>query len=178
MRRRSRRSSRSRTRRRSAEYTSWSLTTGHDYVGQTVNIVSRYSAHKRCHGDVAAFSFAPCEPALLDYYERAVIRNEQRTHPLRNLMLTDWPGTHHGIHCRRHNQISPPRQAPPGVSGQPRIHRYSDTPDRAGSTGSCFAVNRPGGRNPGRRWLSRYPIVPFRCCGLSVARRPSCRPPS
>ena len=65
---------------------------GARYVGKTVNIVSRYSAHKRRHGDVAAFSFAPCEAALLDYYERAVIRNEQRTHPLRNLMLTDWPG--------------------------------------------------------------------------------------
>ena len=24
--------------------------------------------------------------------------------------------------------IGPPRQAKPGVSGQPRIHRYSDTP--------------------------------------------------
>jgi hypothetical protein len=65
---------------------------GDRYVGQTVNIVSRYATHKRRHGDVTAFSFAPCETALLDYYERAVIRREQRTHDLRNLMLTDWPG--------------------------------------------------------------------------------------
>jgi hypothetical protein len=65
---------------------------GDRYVGKTVNIVSRYATHKRQHGDVAAFSFAPCEAALLDYYERAVIRHEQRSHNLRNLMLTDWPG--------------------------------------------------------------------------------------
>lgn len=65
---------------------------GDRYVGKTVNIISRYATHKRHHGDVAAFSFAPCEAALLDYYERAVIRCEQRTHSLRNLMLTDWPG--------------------------------------------------------------------------------------
>ncbi len=62
------------------------------YVGKTIDIVSRYATHKRQHGDVIAFSFAPCKAALLDYYERAVIRHEQRAHSLRNLMLTDWPG--------------------------------------------------------------------------------------
>lgn len=67
------------------------------YVGQTVNIVSRYATHKRNHGDVTAFSFAPCDSGLLDYYERAVIRHEQRSHNLRNLTLTDWPGGRDGL---------------------------------------------------------------------------------
>lgn len=50
---------------------------GARYVGQTVNIVNRYSQHRRKHGDIIAFSFAPCSQESLDDYERIVIKNEE-----------------------------------------------------------------------------------------------------
>ncbi|GAA5230033.1 GIY-YIG nuclease family protein [Arthrobacter cryoconiti] len=62
------------------------------YVGQTVNIIRRYADHRRTHGDILAFGFAPCERELLDAYERAAIVHEQRGYSLRNKMLTDQPG--------------------------------------------------------------------------------------
>jgi hypothetical protein len=43
---------------------------------------------------------------------------------LRQLLLIHF--TCHWIHGSAHDRSS--RQAPPGVSGQPRTHRYSDTP--------------------------------------------------
>lgn len=65
---------------------------GARYVGQTVNIIQRYAKHRRTHGDIVAFGFAPCRRELLDAYERAAIVHEQRGHSLRNKMLTDQPG--------------------------------------------------------------------------------------
>ncbi|WP_449373042.1 GIY-YIG nuclease family protein [Arthrobacter psychrolactophilus] len=65
---------------------------GARYVGQTVNIVHRYADHRRSHGDIVAFGFAPCARELLNAYERAAIVHEQRGYSLRNKMLTDQPG--------------------------------------------------------------------------------------
>lgn len=62
------------------------------YVGQTVDIVARYAAHRRHHGDVVALSFAPCAPGDLDEAERAIVHEQERHHRLRNIMLTDLPG--------------------------------------------------------------------------------------
>ncbi|MCU1548451.1 MAG: hypothetical protein JWO29_1402 [Arthrobacter sp.] len=61
------------------------------YVGKTVNIVGRLTAHRRHHGDVVAFKFAECLAADLDHYERQMIRATQVHYELRNLKLTDWP---------------------------------------------------------------------------------------
>jgi predicted GIY-YIG superfamily endonuclease len=65
---------------------------GMRYVGQTRQIVSRYASHRRTHGDIIAFSFAPCALAHLDEHERQEIqRQEAEKHSLRNLNLTGWP---------------------------------------------------------------------------------------
>ncbi|MCJ1711460.1 GIY-YIG nuclease family protein [Clavibacter michiganensis subsp. phaseoli] len=65
---------------------------GMKYVGQTRQIVSRYSAHRRTHGDIIAFSFAPCSAADLDEHERQEIRRQEAAkQSLRNLNLTGWP---------------------------------------------------------------------------------------
>lgn len=68
------------------------FTDGARYVGQTKNIVRRFTQHQHKHGDVTAFSFASCDEELLDAYERAVIKVEEQGHELRNRMLTDLPG--------------------------------------------------------------------------------------
>ncbi|PPF57193.1 hypothetical protein C5C55_07635 [Rathayibacter sp. AY1C2] len=65
---------------------------GQRYVGQTTNIVSRYATHRRHHGDVVAFRFAPCRRDDLDRAEVAEIRRQEAEHSLRNLALTGWPG--------------------------------------------------------------------------------------
>ena len=65
---------------------------GARYVGQTVNIIRRYADHKRTHGDIVAFGFAPCRRERLDAHERTAIVHEQRGHSPRNNMLTDQPG--------------------------------------------------------------------------------------
>ncbi|MBP2458673.1 hypothetical protein ABID70_001233 [Clavibacter michiganensis] len=65
---------------------------GMRYVGQTRQIVSRYSAHRRTHSDIIAFSFAPCSAADLDEHERQEIRRQEAANrSLRNLNLTGWP---------------------------------------------------------------------------------------
>ncbi len=65
---------------------------GMKYVGQTRQIVSRYSAHRRTHGDIVAFSFAPCSATDLDEHERQEIRRQEvAKQSLRNLNLTGWP---------------------------------------------------------------------------------------
>jgi hypothetical protein len=61
------------------------------YVGQTRDIVSRFSTHRRRHGDIVALSFAPCSPADLDECERQEIRRQEAAHGLRNLSLTGRP---------------------------------------------------------------------------------------
>ncbi|RIJ52283.1 GIY-YIG nuclease family protein [Clavibacter lycopersici] len=61
------------------------------YVGQTRQIVARYSAHRRRRGDIVALSFAPCPITDLDECERREIRRQESAHSLRNLNLTGWP---------------------------------------------------------------------------------------
>ena len=62
------------------------------YVGQTVNIVTRYAAHRRHHGDFVALRFAPCPSEELDQAERSVIHEQEQHHQLRNTLLADLPG--------------------------------------------------------------------------------------
>ncbi|WP_435079276.1 GIY-YIG nuclease family protein [Clavibacter michiganensis] len=65
---------------------------GMRYVGQTRQIVSRYAAHRRHHGDIVAFSFAPCSATDLDEHERQEVRRQEAAkRSLRNLNLTGWP---------------------------------------------------------------------------------------
>jgi predicted GIY-YIG superfamily endonuclease len=65
---------------------------GMKYAGGTRQIVSRYASHRRRHGDIVAFSFAPCSAADLDEHERQEIRRQEATkQSLRNLNLTGWP---------------------------------------------------------------------------------------
>ena len=65
---------------------------GDEYVGQTRNIIARYAAHRRHHGDVVALQFAPCRPDQLDTLERQSVHIEEQHHNLRNLSLTNLPG--------------------------------------------------------------------------------------
>lgn len=61
---------------------------GKSYVGQSLNVVSRYAAHRRRWGDIVAVEFAPCPPEQLDECERRLVsQEEQKGSELRNLML-------------------------------------------------------------------------------------------
>ncbi|MDR3067958.1 MAG: GIY-YIG nuclease family protein [Cellulomonas sp.] len=65
---------------------------GARYVGQTRNIVQRYAAHRRHHGDILYLSFAPCARERLDAAERTTVHEQERIAPLRNIALTSLPG--------------------------------------------------------------------------------------
>jgi len=66
---------------------------GQSYVGQAVNVVSRYATHRRRWGDIAAVEFATCERVDLDDLERRTISTEERRGiELRNLTLAGRPG--------------------------------------------------------------------------------------
>lgn len=67
---------------------------GARYVGQTVNIVNRFSQHRRTYNDIVAMSFASCAENLLDVFELLVIKKIENDFSLRNKKLTDLPGGH------------------------------------------------------------------------------------
>lgn len=62
------------------------------YVGQALNVVSRYAAHRRRFSDIVALHFAPCRAEQLNEAERATIRAQEIDFGLRNIMLTNLPG--------------------------------------------------------------------------------------
>jgi hypothetical protein len=64
---------------------------GERYVGQTVNVVTRFGAHRRKWTDIEYLLFARCARAELKELEVRMIRSEDsRGHVLRN--ITDSPG--------------------------------------------------------------------------------------
>lgn len=59
---------------------------GERYVGQTVNIVTRFGTHRRKWTDIESLLFARCPRAELNDLEIRTIRGERsRGHPLRNI---------------------------------------------------------------------------------------------
>lgn len=60
---------------------------GEHYVGQTIDLVSRLSSHRRRWDDIVAVSFVECGPEELDSLERAMISDAERGHIVRNRAL-------------------------------------------------------------------------------------------
>ncbi len=65
---------------------------GMRYVGQTRDIVNRYTTHRRRYVDIHALQFASCTAAELNQRERETVRIQERTYSLRNLNPTGQPG--------------------------------------------------------------------------------------
>src|SRR5689334_15706366 len=63
-----------------------SFTNGERYVGQSVNIVTRFGAHRRTWDDIEFLDFSPCPRARLDGLERTMITGQRDAgHRLRNI---------------------------------------------------------------------------------------------
>lgn len=65
---------------------------GERYVGQTIDLVSRLSSHRRRWDDIVAVSFVECGPEELNGLERAMISDAERGHVVRNRAFTKMPG--------------------------------------------------------------------------------------
>lgn len=65
---------------------------GEAYVGQAVDVVSRYAIHRRRWSDIVSVEFAPCAREALDDAERRVVSNVEKSVGLRNMLLTNAPG--------------------------------------------------------------------------------------
>ena len=65
---------------------------GERYVGQTIDLVSRISSHRRRWDDIVAVSFVECGPEDLNDLERAMIADAERQHKVRNRAFTKMPG--------------------------------------------------------------------------------------
>lgn len=65
---------------------------GDAYIGQAVDVMTRYATHRRTFGDIVRVEFAPCERASLDIYERLTITDVEQRASLRNIMLAGKPG--------------------------------------------------------------------------------------
>lgn len=57
---------------------------GERYVGQAVDVVRRFTAHRRRWADIVAIQFSPHPTGDLDPLERDAIHRQQTGHPLRN----------------------------------------------------------------------------------------------
>jgi hypothetical protein len=53
------------------------FTGGERYVGQSVNVVTRFGTHRRTYGDIEFLDFCPCPRARLAELERAVIQGQR-----------------------------------------------------------------------------------------------------
>jgi hypothetical protein len=59
---------------------------GERYVGQSVNVVTRFRTHRRTWNDIEFLDFCPCSRAKLDQLERAVIKDQRAAgYRLRNI---------------------------------------------------------------------------------------------
>lgn len=65
---------------------------GERYVGQTIDLVSRLSSHRRRWDDIVAVSFVECGVEELNDLERAMISDAERRHVVRNRAFTKMPG--------------------------------------------------------------------------------------
>ncbi|WP_270407498.1 GIY-YIG nuclease family protein [Brachybacterium paraconglomeratum] len=65
---------------------------GERYVGQTIDLVSRLSSHRRRWNDIIAVSFVECGAEELNDLERAMISDAERQHVVRNRAFTKMPG--------------------------------------------------------------------------------------
>lgn len=80
---------------------------GSAYVGQTVDVVNRFSTHSRDWSKklpdiaISKVDFMPCEPAALDETERLVIASLEKSVTLHNKRLTNWPGGRGDIQISR-----------------------------------------------------------------------------
>ncbi|MBB1054731.1 GIY-YIG nuclease family protein [Dietzia sp. B44] len=95
------------------------------YVGQTVDVVNRFSKHSRDWSaklpDVAIekVEFATCDPARLDEAEQLLIADLEQTVVLHNKRLTNWPGGRGDIEVRR--QESSPIRIPADRAHRSRL---------------------------------------------------------
>ncbi len=65
---------------------------GQSYIGQSVDVVRRYTQHIRVHRDVEAIGFRELLPAELDAVEQDLIRLAERSgHKLRNITFSALP---------------------------------------------------------------------------------------
>lgn len=65
---------------------------GEAYVGQALDVLTRFASHRRRWGDIVAVQFAPARPEALDELERQTIQDyERKKHPLRNVALVGLP---------------------------------------------------------------------------------------
>jgi len=62
------------------------------YVGQAVDVVSRYASHRRRWSDIVSVEFAPCPREQLDDAERRVVSTVEKSASLRNILLANAPG--------------------------------------------------------------------------------------
>lgn len=98
---------------------------GAAYVGKTSNVVSRFNQHRRDWDDkrpgvpITKVEFAPCPVDQLDGAEVAIIRQLERTHTLRNTLLTNKPGGHGDIEINHKN--APPFRIPAVRADRPRL---------------------------------------------------------
>lgn len=65
---------------------------GMTYVGQTVNIVTRFAKHRRTWSDIVGLRFAECTRADLTALERIMIRRQESIGDVRNRNETGKPG--------------------------------------------------------------------------------------
>ncbi|MCL5745525.1 MAG: GIY-YIG nuclease family protein [Acidobacteria bacterium] len=65
---------------------------GHAYIGQSVDVVRRYTQHLRVHQDIEAISFKAVPSIELDATEQELIRQAERSgHRLRNVVFSALP---------------------------------------------------------------------------------------
>ncbi len=64
---------------------------GSVYVGQSVNVVSRFRSHRRRWNDIVTFEFFPLPEGDLDDPERALIADSERASSVRNVRDTQRP---------------------------------------------------------------------------------------
>lgn len=71
------------------------FTNGEYYVGRTIDIVKRYSQHRKKHADIECISFRPLARKYLTAEEKAVVLMlRQADLPLRNINIVDFSYAH------------------------------------------------------------------------------------
>lgn len=68
------------------------FSTGEYYVGQSVNVITRFAAHKRRWKDIDTFEFYPVESTFLDDMEKLLITASEEEASIRNIIHANRPG--------------------------------------------------------------------------------------
>ncbi|MFG1627819.1 GIY-YIG nuclease family protein [Kribbella sp. NPDC049227] len=105
---------------------------GERYVGQAVDVVRRFGAHRRNLGDITFLEFSPCKPAELSDLEVRMIRQQRaRGHQLRNIVhglgpLGDSDLDPLVLPSEQHAWLTSPVEEPPadGVRADDDVQRH------------------------------------------------------